>query len=113
MFVVKALSQLLAFLVELAMLTAYGYWGYHAFDSVILKWGLVILAPLLAIIVWGAWLAPNNTHRLGMPWLLLAKIILFGLGALGLYLVHQHHYATWFTGLCVASLLLMAITNDF
>ncbi len=108
----KALSDLLAFTVELVMLAAYGYWGYHTSKGAILSWGLAIVAPLLAIVVWGAWLAPNNTHRLSMPWILIAKIVLFGLGVIGLYLVHKPTYAAWFGGLCAASLILMLINHD-
>ena len=79
--ILKNLNLGIAFLLELAMLVIYGVFGYHLLpaESVgILKIGLAILLPVVMAVFWGFRLAPRAAKRLKMPWLLIAKIIIFG-----------------------------------
>ncbi len=48
----------LRFLLELAVLVALGYWGFHTNSPPIFKVTLGIGAPLLALVVWG----PSAPH---------------------------------------------------
>ncbi len=50
------------FLCELAMLAALAYWGFTVGDGAC-AWVLGIGAPLLAAIVWGAWVARRPAGR--------------------------------------------------
>ena len=34
--------------------------------------------------MWGVWLTPTSDHRLGLPWLVIAKVPVFGLAAVAL-----------------------------
>ncbi len=89
MAILKGLNATLAFLLELAMIAALGYWGYQSADSVLLKWLLTIGLPVVAIIMWARYFAPNSPRRLAiMPGVLLS-LGLFLLAAVALYSAHQ------------------------
>lgn len=79
------LYHLLAFLSELAMLAALGYWGFHGDKKWFEKYGLGFGLPLLAIAVWAYWAAPKSTTRLDQPYLFLLKCALFGSAVYALY----------------------------
>jgi hypothetical protein len=81
----KSINAGLAFLLELAMLAAFGYWGFQGEKSIWLKWGLGIGAPLVVAILWGLWLAPRADRRLNSQWGTLLSSGLFFLAALALY----------------------------
>jgi len=77
-----------AFLLELAMLVIYGYFGYQLLPVEtpgVFKIGLAILFPVIMALIWGFLLAPRAAKRLRMPWLLIAKVLIFGAGAVMLW----------------------------
>lgn len=77
-----------AFLLELAMLVIYGYFGYRLLPietPAAIKIGLAVLFPTLLAVLWGFLLAPRAVNRLHMPWLLIAKVLIFGTGAVMLW----------------------------
>ena len=80
----KSLNLAAAFLLELCMLAAYIYWGFHLDINIFYQIIIGIGAPLVVIILWGVWLAPNADLRLGMAWLVVLKTLLFGLASVGL-----------------------------
>jgi hypothetical protein len=61
----KFINAALAFLLELAMLAAFGYWGFHGDKGLAAKWLLGLGLPVLTAIIWGMFLAPRAAHRLG------------------------------------------------
>jgi hypothetical protein len=81
----KFMNAALAFLLELAMLAAFGYWGFHGEKSVLTKWILGIGLPVLAAVAWGIFLAPRASRRLGNISGNLLSLILFLCGAAALY----------------------------
>jgi hypothetical protein len=81
----KLLNSLLSFFLELAMLAAFGYWGFHGEKSIWLKWVLGIGIPLAAILLWGFLLAPKSEHRLNMIAGVILSSILFLLASAALY----------------------------
>ena len=83
--ILKFLNSALAFFLELAMLIAFGYWGFHGERSTLLKWLLGIGIPLLAIVLWGFFFAPNAAHRLNMIAGTLLSSLLFLIAAAALY----------------------------
>lgn len=75
----------LSFLLELAMVVAFGVWGYHVGGTTLLKWVLGLGLPLITMVLWGMFMAPKATNRVGWPWLPLIAGTLFLLAALALY----------------------------
>ena len=83
--ILKAVNAGLAFLLELAMLASFGYWGFQGEKSIWIKWGLGIGTPLAVAILWGLLLAPKANQRLNILWGTLLSLGLFCLAALALY----------------------------
>jgi hypothetical protein len=85
----KIANLALSFFLELAMLAAFGYWGFVVPEGTLLKWLLGLGVPAVVIVVWALWLAPKAKQRLKAPWLLIAKLIIFGLATVALYSAGQ------------------------
>jgi hypothetical protein len=103
MSVLKQLNIALSFVLEIAMLAAYAHWGYHAVTGP-LRWLLAIAAPLLAAVVWGLFLAPKATRRLGSAAGIIVSTVLFLLAGLALFASGQ-------PGLGIAMLALTAVNR--
>jgi uncharacterized protein DUF2568 len=56
---IKGANLLLRLLLELFALGALGYWGFKTGNETIAKIGLGVGAPLVAAVVWGAFLSPR------------------------------------------------------
>ena len=85
----KSANLALSFLLELAMLAAFAYWGFHTSSEGILRIILGVGAPLIAIVVWGIFLAPRSSRRLmGTQQLILAAVV-FGLAIVALVAAGQ------------------------
>jgi hypothetical protein len=97
-------NDALAFLLELAALAALAVWGFTAGTSWPLRILLGIGAPALMIVVWGFLLAPTADHRLTMPWLLVVKLVVFGLAAAALAAAGHPRLAVVFGVLVVVNL---------
>jgi hypothetical protein len=67
----------LRFLVELAMLSALAWGAWFLTDTAALSVVLAVVAPVLAAVVWGRWVAPRAAHRLRDPARLGVEITLF------------------------------------
>jgi hypothetical protein len=61
----KAANDAVRFVVEVAVLIAVGYWGFHEHSSWLAKLALGAGAPLLIAVVWGLWMAPQSSRRAG------------------------------------------------
>lgn len=85
---VKTINLTLSFLLELCLIVALGYWGFHAVRSEAGKWALGIGMPLIAISLWSIVAAPRSARRLQHTPLAIFKIVIFTLAAVGLYLTH-------------------------
>jgi len=78
------------FLLELAALFAFGYWGWNVSENWF-RYLLVILAPLLGAVIWGTFAVPDDPSRSGKApitvpgWLrLILEWGIFGLACVGL-----------------------------
>ena len=101
----RTLHLILAFTLELALLAALGYGGFHNKKipgKYIFGFGL----PLVATILWWYWAAPKSAHRLQQPYLMVFKLVLFGVAAFGLYRSGQPGPAVLLAGLALLSVLL-------
>ncbi len=85
----KSINLAVAFLLELAMLAAFAYWGFHTGGTVLEKILRGIGVPLLVAVVWGMFMAPNSRRRLQGAAYLAVKVILFGLAVLALIVSGQ------------------------
>lgn len=79
-----AASLTLQFLLELAALAAYGYWGYDTGSSSLAHVALVIAVPAAAAIVWGLFGSPKAPYHLSGVRRLLLEVVFFGLAAVAL-----------------------------
>ncbi len=98
----KPVNLALAFLLELGVLVALGYWGSQTGQGTIARIALGIGVPVIAVAVWALFGAPRSTRRLRGPWLLLLRLLFFGTGAVALYAAGQQ-------GLGIAFALVSAI----
>jgi uncharacterized protein DUF2568 len=78
----KTANLALAFLLELLMLAAFGYWGFQASTETVVKIILGVGVPLVVVLIWGMFLAPRATRRLERIPRMLAELTIFGLAAL-------------------------------
>lgn len=96
MIALKGANLALAFALELCLLAALGYWGFHVGQGALAKWALGLGAPLLLAVIWGAFMAPKAWRPLPGPLHLAAAVVLFGLGVGALYAAGQQRLAVLF-----------------
>ncbi len=87
--VLKPINLAATFLLELAMLAAFAYWGVSAGQSTLAKIGLGIGVPVIIAIAWGIFMAPKSSRRLPGAAYLILKILLFGLAVAALIVAGQ------------------------
>ena len=104
----RGANDVLAFVLELAALAALAVWGFTLDAAWPLRLVLGLGAPILMIVVWGLLLAPRAARRLVMPWLLVAKLVVFGVAATALAGAGHAHLAVVFGVLVVLNLGLAA-----
>lgn len=81
----KNINLGLAFLLELCMLAALGYWGFTLDQGLAVRVGAGLGVPVLAAVVWGVWMAPRASIRLQEPLHTILEVIIFGLAIAALY----------------------------
>ncbi len=92
-----------AFLLELAMLAALGWWGAKSGSSVALSVVLAVGAPLLTAILWGLFAAPKARIRLPVAGVLVVKGLAFGSGVAATYALGLHVLAGIFAAIAFAN----------
>lgn len=61
-----AVNESLAFLLELLMLGALAWWGYHAVHALAARIVLMMAIPALAAVIWAC--SQRRGHGSGSPW---------------------------------------------
>ncbi len=79
----------LRFLLELCMLAALGYWGFHTGGALTADIALGLGAPLLAALTWGLFVSPKAPRRTHGATRLAVEGMLFGAAALALVAAGQ------------------------
>ncbi len=101
MMIIRGVNDALAFLLEIAMLAAFAWWGFTtgspAWVSVVLGTGLVVAA----IAIWGLLVAPRAPRRLHDPWHTLLTLALLGSAAVALSVTANTGLALAFGALVV------------
>lgn len=105
--VIKNANLALAFLLELGVLVALGYWGFHTGTGTIAKIVLGIGAPLVAVVVWGLLGAPRSAWQLQGLWYLALSMVWFGSAALGLFVAGQRNQGIAFALIFVVNQVLV------
>jgi hypothetical protein len=83
--IIQFANLALRFILELAALGAFGYWGFKTGSNGILQLGLGIGGPLLAAVFWGTFEAPRAAVKLSAPVHLILALAFFGLAVASLY----------------------------
>lgn len=109
----KFLNAALAFILELAMLAAFGYWGFYGDKSLLTKWLLGIGLPVLTAVVWGMWLAPRAANRLGNVSGNLLSLILFLSGAAALFYTGHQLWAIIFAVTAIVNRVLILLWKQW
>lgn len=99
----KLLNNLVSFLLELAMLGALSFWGFHAGSTGLINWLLGLGIPLLVVIFWGTFMAPNAKNRIAWPWLPVVSLLLFLISAAALYSVGERSIAVAFAATAIVN----------
>ena len=97
-------NDALAFLLELAALSALAVWGFTVGPNVLLRILFGVGAPTLLIAVWGYWLAPRARHPLPRHWVLTGKLAVFLIAAAALWSAAHPGLAAWLAVLAVINL---------
>ena len=79
----RAATLTVRFLCELGMLAAFAFWGFEAGEGA-LAYVLGIGAPLVAIAVWGTFVAPKAMRPVSVGTRLMLEVLLFGTAAFAL-----------------------------
>ncbi len=101
--ILKPLNLALAFFLELCLLAAFVYWGFHLHTNIFFQIIAGVGIPLVVILLWGIWLAPNADLRLGLGWLVVLKTVLFGLASIALILSDQPRFGIGLLGIFAVS----------
>jgi hypothetical protein len=104
----SAANLALAFFLELAMLGAFGYWGFWIGKTGMAKVGLGIGIPLLVAVMWGIFMAPRSSRRLQGAAYLALKLVLFGLAVAALILAGSPALGIVFGVLVVINTVLLS-----
>ncbi|MBY0122906.1 YrdB family protein [Bacillus sp. S/N-304-OC-R1] len=108
MLLIKNANLLLRLMLELSVLISIGYWGFQYKSSFMIKFGLGIGVPILVIIVWGTFIAPNSAYQLPLTLRIIMELIVFGLGGYALYSSgHQSLFKTFTILVCINMILLL------
>ena len=110
--IIKNANLALAFLLELGVLAALGYWGFQTGQGTIAKFGLGIGAPVLAVVVWWLFGAPQAKWHLNGVFRLLLEVIFFGSAAVALYTACQHILGVVFALLFVLNTVLVSLLEQ-
>jgi hypothetical protein len=70
---------------ELAMLAAYSYWGFHLEKGLLTKSLFGIGTPILVAVIWGTFISPKASIPVTITIRIVLQTILFGCSVLALY----------------------------
>ncbi len=109
MTIVKNANLALAFLLELCMLVALGYWGFVTGYGTLQKLALGLGVPLVVAVIWGFFAAPRATRRLTGAGLFALKALLFCMAAVALWVAGHPPLAVVFIAAVALNAALMAV----
>ena len=103
------------FLLEIAALVAYGWWGWMQ-GGKFSQWFLALLLPLIGAILWGTFAVPNDPSRSGKAPIpvpgslrLLLELVIFAVAVLAFFHRNKPAFA-WVLG--ISTLFHYALSYD-
>ena len=109
---IKVINLVIAFLLEIAMLIAFGYFGYHHPENTANKYFLMIALPLAASVVWGFFAAPKSKYRLRKIPRLVFALALFATSIFLLNTAGKTELAAVFAVLVVMNQILLFVLEQ-
>ena len=106
---VKAANLALRFLLELAAIIAFGYWGVTVGDGRLMKALLGIVVPALVVVVWAVFVAPKATISIPDVTKVLLGLIILELAAAALFVAGQPGPAVAFGAIVLINAALMLV----
>ena len=106
------LNLVLRFALELAMLFAFGYWGFTTGGNLMSRIALGAGGPVVAIAVWGMLIAPRTPRLLRDPGRLVLEVALFGLAVAALIAVDRPQWASVLAVVTVANIGLLFVFDQ-
>lgn len=107
MIIVQYVIIAIFFLLELATLGAWMYWGLHLDKNLFSKIVLGIGIPLLIAMIWGMFIAPKASIPVLVPLRIFLQVIIFGSAVAALYLADQGRLALIFAVVALVEMILM------
>lgn len=77
--IIKTGNSAFAFLLELSALVILGFWGFALQSNKIISVTFALLVPMIMVAIWRTWCAPSSSDRLKGWFLILLKLVLFGI----------------------------------
>lgn len=108
----KPLNLALRFLLELATLGALAYWGFSQGQSWLVRLLVGLGLPGLVAVLWGAFVSPKAPRRLSDPARLGLELVIFGSGAVALWLAGRPRLAVGLAVLVVLNEVLLFTCNQ-
>jgi Protein of unknown function (DUF2568) len=109
---VRAANLAIKFLLELAAIAAFAYWGATTADGV-LAVVLAVAAPTLMILVWGRFAAPRSDHRLPSRSRIPLELGVFALAAVALVVAGSPVLAAVFAALAAINAALLTVFDQW
>jgi len=103
------IGSALRFLLELCALAALAVWGAHAGHGPATRAGLALAAPMLAAVVWGAFVAPRARWPVSPPLRLAIELAVFGAAFAGLQAARHPGPAWGFAAAVALDHLLLSV----
>ena len=106
---IKVINLTAAFFLEIAMIIAFGYFGFHYPQNILLKYLLMIALPVIAIVLWGYFAAPKSKHRLQQPYRILFALGIFSVSVFALNITGKTTLAAVFAIMVIFNQLFLFI----
>ncbi|MDH7461391.1 YrdB family protein [Chitinophagaceae bacterium 26-R-25] len=101
--ILKTINQAVTFLLEIAMLVAYGYYGMSLPWTFFPRLLFAIFLVAVVIVLWGIFAAPKSARRLKMPFLTIFRTSVFLISAFLLFQAGQKNMAILLVGLTIVT----------
>lgn len=106
MIIFQYILLLILFLVELATLASFTYWGFSLDKGIFLKVLCGIGSPVSIAVFWGMYLAPKANFPVSPFLQFILKVIIFTLAAAALLFSGRNNLAAIFLGVSILTILL-------
>ncbi len=82
---IKVITQIITFLLEITMLITYGHYGLNRPWDFMYRLLFAILIISVAVLLWSVFAAPKSEYRLEMPYLVIFRAGMFFIAAVFLF----------------------------